>query len=84
MAGKNGLTYTEIDAAEAIKALGPTVKEATVQVAKSKKVKGDDGKTREAFDVKNVALSAEHVLSAKKWDNGRVSITTIDGQRFSK
>lgn len=81
---KNDALYTEIDAADAIKALGAVLKDATVQVAKSKKAKGEDGKIREGFDVKNVPLAAEHVLSAKKWNDGRVSITTIDGQRFRK
>lgn len=40
----------------------------------------DTGKGSQKFDVKDVALTAKHVLSAK--DRGdKVTITTIDGQR---
>jgi len=34
------------------------------------------------FDVKREPLAVEHILSAKKWDDGSISVTTIDGQRY--
>lgn len=82
MAKEKAPLYAEIDAAEAIKALGKKLDGVTVQVAKPLKKKGDDGKVRETFEVKTAALQAAHVISAKKWADGKVSITTIDGRRY--
>jgi hypothetical protein len=53
-----------------------------VQTARAVKVKGDDGKQREAFKAEDADLAEEHILSAKKYDDGRVTITTIDGQKY--
>ena len=65
-----------VAAADAVKLF----KGVTVQTAERVKVKGDDGKVREAFKTADVALKAEHVMTAVQHD-GAVVITTIDGQR---
>lgn len=71
--------YKEIAAADAVKQFKG--RRITVQVAKAAKVKGDDGIERAGFKTDDVELAPAHVLSAKQWDDGRVTITTIDGQR---
>jgi cation transport regulator ChaB len=73
------MTFTEILAADALKLFKKA--QITVQEAVRVKRTGDDGKIREAFDVAQRALKAEHILSAKDLGD-RVSITTIDGQRY--
>ncbi len=56
----------------------------TVQVGTRIKVKDKDtGKERDAFKADNVPLKAEHILAAVKSDDGKVSITTVDGQKYS-
>lgn len=70
--------YTEIAAALALTAFsGQTI---AVQVAKEVE-KEVDGKKRKVFETEKQPLSAEHVISAKQWTNGRVTITTVDGQK---
>jgi len=76
------MPHKRIDAAEALKALGAKLKDVKVQVATPKKVKGEDGIERPGFDVRMESLSERHVHSAKKWANGQVTITTIDGKRY--
>ena len=71
---------TAIAAAEAVKYFKGK-NSVQVQTAKPVKVKGDDGKVRDAFDVKSVPLSEEHVLSATDLGD-KVKIVTIDGQRY--
>jgi len=70
--------FTEISAAEALKAFKGKIE---VQTAKAVNVKGENGKERDAYDVKMAPLATEHVLSAKRYDDGRVTITTIDGRK---
>lgn len=70
-----------VSAAEAVKLFSK--QNITVQTAKRISVKGDDGKVRDAFQTKNAELRAEHVLAAKQTDDGTVTITTIDGQKYS-
>ena len=72
--------YIEIRAAEAIKAFkGQKIE---VQEARPVKVKGEDGKVREAFDTKVATLTEKHILSGKRYEDGRITITTIDGQKY--
>lgn len=33
------------------------------------------------FNVEQVPLSVEHIMAAKRWDDGRITISTIDGQK---
>lgn len=55
----------------------------TVQEATPIKVKGDDGKIRDAFETKMVSLKPAHVLAAKQYEDGTVTVVTLDGQRYS-
>lgn len=71
--------YKLIAAAEALKALGKN--DIEVQEATPVKVKGEDGKERPGFKTAMKPLAEKHVISAKKWDDGKVTITTIDGRR---
>lgn len=71
--------HKTIAAAEALKAFGKQNIE--VQEATPVKVKGDDGRERPGFKTQMKPLAEKHVLSAKRWDDGRVTITTIDGRR---
>jgi hypothetical protein len=74
--------YSRMKAAEALKALGNKVAGVKVQVATPTKVIDEEtGKEKTVFETKMQSLGAEHVLSAKKWANGTVTITTIDGRR---
>lgn len=69
----------EISAAEAVKAFRT---KPDVQVTVRVKIKDKDtGKEKPSFEPKMVPLSAEHVTGAAKYDDGRVVVTTIDGQR---
>ncbi|MGQ0545549.1 MAG: hypothetical protein ACT4P3_09490 [Betaproteobacteria bacterium] len=67
----------DIRAADAVK-LFRNVK---VQIATPVTVKGEDGKERPGFKTEDVALAAEHVLSARRYEDGRVAIVTIDGRK---
>ncbi len=74
------MKYDEFPAAEAIRLFrGQKIE---VQTATPAKIKGEDGVERDGFKTEMKALAAEHVLSAKKWENGKVTITTIDGERY--
>ena len=78
-ADTNAAPYAVIDADEALRHFrGRGIK---VQTATPVKVKGDDGVERDSMEVANEALGAAHVLSAKKWNNGEITITAIDGKR---
>jgi len=73
------MAKTEIKASEALQAFkGGKIE---VQTAKPVKVKGEDGKERDAYEVKLAPLAAEHILAASKYDDGRVVIVTIDGRK---
>lgn len=75
------MNHQTISAAEALKLFrGQGIE---VQTATQVMKKGEDGKERPAFETKMESLSEKHVLSAKKWDDGRVTLVTIDGQRYS-
>jgi hypothetical protein len=76
--------YAKMKAADAIKALGAALSGVKVQTAREVLVEGEDGKKRPTMQAELVAFKPEHVLSAKKWANGQVTIVTIDGQRFPK
>ena len=69
----------ELAAAEALKHFkGRGIK---VQTATPAKVRGDDGKVRESFKAGEADLAEAHVIGARKYDDGRVRIVTIDGKR---
>jgi hypothetical protein len=72
--------YSRMKVADALKALGNKVAGVKVQVATPTKVIEGDRQGATVFETKMQPLSAPHVLSAKKWANGQVTITTIDGQ----
>lgn len=76
--------YTRIAVAEALKALGKKLDGVTVQVATPAKKTDEDGKVRTVMQTKAEPLAARHVVSAKKWANGQVTITTMDGKRYPK
>lgn len=73
------MTFKQIEAADAVKLFDKQTIE--VQEAKAAQIKGEDGKARPGFETKMKPLAAKHVLSAKQYDYGRVTITTIDGRR---
>ena len=74
------MAFKEIAAADVLRLFkGQAIQ---VQTATPTKRKGEDGIERPAYDVKNESLKEEHVLSAKQYEDGRVTITTIDGQRY--
>ena len=68
-----------IEAADAVKLFDKQSIE--VQEAKPVQKVGDDGKVRPAFDTKMKPLAAKHVLSARQYDDGKITIVTIDGRR---
>jgi len=72
-------TRTEISAGDAMKFFKGT--KIAVQDAKPVKVKGDDGKAREGFDVKSTDLAERHITGAADYGD-RVVITTLDGKRY--
>lgn len=79
MANLNGRPYSEIDVARALAAFsGQTI---SVQTARTVKKTGEDGRERQVFVTEDKPLAAEHVLSAKQWNDGKVTVTTIDGRR---
>lgn len=79
MANQNGRPYTEITASRALAAFkGQTIK---VQTARPGKKTGEDRKDRQVLVTEEQSLAAGHVISAKQWQDGRVTITTIDGRR---
>jgi hypothetical protein len=70
---------TEISAAEAFKAFkGRGVK---VRTAKAVTVKGEDGKERPGYETEEAALAESHIIGAAQYDDGRVTIVTLDGRR---
>lgn len=72
-------TRMEITAGDAMKFFkGAKI---AVQDAKVVKVKGEDGKTREGFDVKNAELAERHIIGAADYGD-RVAIVTLDGKRY--
>jgi hypothetical protein len=74
------MAFIEIAAADALKLFrGQNV---TVQEARPVKVRGDDGKERDAFETKIERLAESHILSAIHHENGRVSIVTMDGKHY--
>lgn len=73
------MKFKEIAAAEALKAFGK--QDIQVQEAKPVKLKGEDGKERPGFKTDMKALAEKHVTSAKKYEDGTIKITTIDGRR---
>lgn len=79
VAGVSGpaLPYELIDAASVI----GKFRGVQVQTATPVTIKGDDDIDRPGMKTEIVSLKAEHVLSAKRWNNGKVTITTIDGKR---
>lgn len=78
--------YKDMNAADAVKLFAKQnikVQEATAVNVAIKDADGNDtGKVRPAYETKMAALDEDHVISAKKYDDGRVTITTIDGRRF--
>jgi len=68
-----------IKAADAIKLFGK--QDIQVQEAKPAKLKGEDGKERPGFKADMKPLAEKHILSAKEYDDGKVTIVTIDGRR---
>ena len=69
----------QISAADAVKAFKSAG--ISVRTGRATKVKGEDGKTRDSYEVKNVPLAEAHVLAASEID-GRVVMTTIDGAKY--
>jgi hypothetical protein len=53
-----------------------------VQEAVEVEAEDKDGKKAKRMETSLRALKAAHVISAKQYDDGRVTITTIDGNRF--
>lgn len=73
------MAKTKISATEALKAFkGKSIE---VQEARFVKKTDDAGKVREVADVKMAPLAEKHVLDAAQYDDGRVTIVTIDGRR---
>ncbi len=71
---------TSVPAAEAAKLF----RTQTVQVGTRVKVKNPaGGRDLETFRAETVPLKAEHILAAVKADDGTVSITTVDGRKYS-
>ncbi len=70
---------TEISAAEALKTFKGKAIE--VQEARAVTLKGEDGKERPGFKTEMKPISEKHVLAAASYDDGRVTIVTIDGRR---
>lgn len=68
----------QISAAEALKAFKG--KRITVQVAK-KVEKEVDGQKRKVFETSDVPLAEVHVTGAREYADGRVVVTTLDGQK---
>ena len=70
---------SSISAADAIKAFRtkPDVQTATRVKVKDKAT----GKEKSVFETKMAQLSVEHILGAAKYDDGRVVVVTIDGNR---
>lgn len=78
------MDYEKLKPADALPLFKPrkiTVQVATPTNVMRETVSGRDRKVQ-VFDVKREPLAVEHILSAKKWDDGSTSITTIDGQRY--
>jgi hypothetical protein len=74
---------TRIKAAEALKALGAQLKGVTVQVATPTKViDKETGVEKPAFKTSDEPIAEKHVLAAKRYPNGQVTIVTIDGRRY--
>lgn len=73
----NALAYAEVPAGDVIRMF----RGIEVQTAKPVKVKGEDGVERDAMKTDMVPLAEEHIISAKRWRNGKITITTIDGKR---
>lgn len=75
--------YVKMNPADALKALGKQLDGVTVQVVRPVKVKDKEtGAEKDGVEAKEEPLAVRHVLSAKKWKNGQVTITTIDGRRY--
>lgn len=55
-------------------------KNVKVQVATPTKIRGEDGKERPGYKTEAVPLVEKHITGARDYD-GRVVITTIDGQK---
>lgn len=69
---------TPINAADALKLFA----RAGIKVQEAKPVKKEvDGRVRTVMETKDVPLAEEHILGARRYANGLVTITTIDGQR---
>ena len=77
LAGGKSAAAAGIDKAEVARRF----RNVKVQVATPAKRKGEDGKERPCFDVQMVTLEAEHIMNARRYPDGRVAITTIDGKR---
>ena len=74
------MASTPMAAADAAKLFrNVTVQTATAVTVKDEKT----GKTRSAFKTDTVALKAEHILAARRAEDGTVSITTVDGKKYS-
>ncbi len=71
------------EAVEVFKKRKITVQTATPIKEPAKALSGKPGQ-RDTFDVKYVPLRAEHIMAAKKYLDGRVSIVTIDGRRYEE
>jgi hypothetical protein len=70
---------TEISAAEAMKAFkGRSIK---VQIAKPITAKAEDGKERVVLKAEEADLAERHIIGAAQYDDGRVTIVTLDGRR---
>lgn len=82
-------TYQEIPPAEALKRFAGRnirVQTATPNAGKVKPINVAEGDVKNyrdgtIYDVKMEPLAEKHILSAKLWADGAVTITTIDGQR---
>lgn len=78
--------FDSITPAEAVKAFAK--RNITIQTATPIKAPGNTlsgaSRERDQYEVKYVPLKAEHILAAKRYFDGRVSIVTIDGRRFQE
>lgn len=68
----------KISAAEALKAFKT---KPTVQVARQVKAKNDKGQDVTRYEVEEAKLAEAHITGAVKRDDGKVVVSTVDGQK---
>ncbi len=73
----------EISAADALKAFKtrPTVQLAKVGKVAVKDANGNKAGEKSGFIVSSTTATEAHVIGAAKYDDGRVVIVTLDGQK---